>query len=98
MDLRAWSSVCALGFETPKPILLEATQMGSPVVTNRRASLPETIQEGANGLPVEGHNPPDLAEKILRLATDVEMRVRMGSANRGKFQQQYTHANVTGNE
>lgn len=78
-------------YETMGFVLLEAMQAGLPVVTTRRASIPEIIQEGVNGLLVEERNPSDLAEKILQLADNPGLRERMAKANRERFASYYTH-------
>lgn len=78
-------------YETMGLVLLEAMQAGLSVVTTRRASIPEIIQDGINGLLVEEQNAADLAAKILRLADDPALRKRMGQANRERFQNYYTH-------
>jgi glycosyltransferase involved in cell wall biosynthesis len=78
-------------YETFGLVLLEAMAAGLPVVTTRRAAIPEIVEEGVNGLFVEEQNAADLAEKILRLAGDAALRGRMGRANREKFAAFYTH-------
>jgi len=78
-------------YETMGLVLLEAMQAGLPVVTTRRASIPEIIQDGVNGLLVNEQDPADLAEKILRLANDPALREQMGRANRERFEREYTH-------
>jgi glycosyltransferase involved in cell wall biosynthesis len=72
-------------------VLLEAMQAGAPIVATRGGARSEVIDDGINGLLVEEQNPRDLAEKILRLLDEPALRERMGSANRHKFQKQYTH-------
>ena len=78
-------------YETMGLVVLEAMQAGLPVVTTRRASLPEIIEDGVNGLLVEEQNAVDLAEKILNLVGDSALRQRMGEANHKKFTSFYTH-------
>jgi glycosyltransferase involved in cell wall biosynthesis len=72
-------------------VLLEAMQAGLPIVATRGGARDEIIADGVNGLLADECNPRDLAEKILRLLADPDLRQRMGSANRLKFQQHYTH-------
>jgi glycosyltransferase involved in cell wall biosynthesis len=78
-------------YETMGLVLLEAMQAGLPVVTTRRASIPEIVADGVNGLLVEEQNADDLAVKILRLVDDPALRARMGEANRKRFADFYTH-------
>lgn len=78
-------------YETLGLVLLEAMQAGLPVVTTRRASIPEIITDGVNGLLVEERDAGDLAAKLLRLAGDPVLRARMGVANRERFAAYYTH-------
>ena len=78
-------------YETMGLVLLEAMQAGLPVVATSRASIPEIIEDGVNGLLVEEQDAGDLAGKILKLAEDPALRQKMGQANRVKFQDYYTH-------
>jgi glycosyltransferase involved in cell wall biosynthesis len=78
-------------YETMGLVLLEAMQAGLPVVTTRRASIPEIIADGVNGLLVEEQDAGDLAAKILQLADDPSLRAQMGQANRERFAAYYTH-------
>jgi glycosyltransferase involved in cell wall biosynthesis len=78
-------------YETMGLVLLEAMQAGLPVVTTRRGSIPEVIQDGVNGWLVEEQDPEGLAGKILELADDPALRQKMGQANRTRFQSYYTH-------
>ena len=78
-------------YETMGLVLLEAMQVGLPVIATSRASIPEIIQDGVNGLLVKEQDPKDLAEKILQLADNPGLRERMAQANREKFENLYTH-------
>ena len=78
-------------YETMGAVLLEAMQAGVPVVTTRRASIPEIVHDGEQGLLVNEQDPADLAAKILRLADDPALRAKMGAAGRQRFDNYYTH-------
>jgi len=78
-------------YETMGGVLLEAMQAGLPVIATRRASIPEIIQDGVQGLLIKEQDPDELAEKILRLADDPALRAKMGAAGRQRFDGYYTH-------
>ena len=78
-------------YETMGLVLLEAMQVGLPVITTRRASIPEIIQDGVNGLLVNEQDAADLAEKIRRLVGDAGLRERLGRAGRERYRSYYTH-------
>ncbi len=61
----------------------EAMAMAKPVVASRRGMLPEILEGGRLGLLVD-EDPRALAEAILRLAVDRDLRVSMGVASREK--------------
>jgi len=77
-------------YETLGQVLLEAMGAGLPVITTRRAAIPEIVEEGINGLFVAEQDARDLAEKIVTLAKDPGLRARMGEANRQKYANFYT--------
>ena len=78
-------------YETMGLVLLEAMQAGLPIVTTRRASIPEIVEDGINGYLIEEQSADDLAEKILNLVDNPALRKSMGEANRRKFSDCYTH-------
>ena len=77
-------------YETLGQVLLEAMGAGLPVITTRRAAIPEIVEEGVNGLFVAEQDAADLAEKIVTLANDPALRERMSAANRQKYADFYT--------
>jgi len=77
--------------ETMGLVLLEAMQVGVPVVTTRRGSIPEMVTDGEHGLLVNEQDAADLAEKIQRLASDPALRERLSKAGRQRFASFYTH-------
>jgi len=78
-------------YETMGSVLLEAMQAGLAIVATRRATIPEVVHEGVQGLLVNEQDPDDLADKILKLADDPALRARMGAAGRQRFDDFYTH-------
>lgn len=78
-------------YETMGLVILEAMQCGLPVITTRRASIPEIVQDGVNGLLVEEQNAAELAAKIQQLADAPALCQQIGRANQEKFTRYYTH-------
>jgi glycosyltransferase involved in cell wall biosynthesis len=61
-------------------VLMEAMALGKPVIATRVAGIPELVSDGENGLLFTPSNWPELAEKIARLATDLLLQQRLGTA------------------
>ncbi|MBX5464608.1 MAG: glycosyltransferase [Clostridia bacterium] len=68
--------------ETQGLAALEAMAAGLPVVAARAGALPELVRDGESGLTVEPGDVPALAQAVLRLARDAELRRRLGSGAR----------------
>ncbi len=63
-------------------VVLEAMAAGLPLITTRVGALPEILEEGRNVLFVKTSAPGELAEKIVALAENSQLRREMGAANR----------------
>ena len=63
-------------------VLVTAYSFAKPVVASRVGCLAEYIQDGVTGILVEPSNVEELANAILRLLSDDEMRHRMGAIGR----------------
>jgi glycosyltransferase involved in cell wall biosynthesis len=59
-------------------VVLEAMTAGLPVVASKVGGIPEIINENETGFLVEPANPEALAQAIIKLIDDKELRVRMG--------------------
>lgn len=55
----------------------ELMVMGKPIIAAKRGMLPEIIADGVNGLLIED-SPENLAAAIIKLASNMEMREKMG--------------------
>lgn len=67
------------GFGLP---VLEAMQLGTPVVTSRMGSLPEVAGDAA--LLVDAYDVPALAEAIRRIDGDINLRATLSSEGRAQ--------------
>ena len=76
-------------FKEPKGLyVLEALAAGVPVVVHQHGAFPELVGESTGGVLVPPENPKLLADAILRLLEDHELRNEMGVAGqRYVFQQ-----------
>jgi L-malate glycosyltransferase len=75
---------------------LEAQACGLPVVASDVGGLPEVLRDGETGLLVPPEQPQALADALLVLLRDQELRERMGRAGREWVCQRYDwQANVT---
>jgi glycosyltransferase involved in cell wall biosynthesis len=69
---------------------VEAMGVGRPVIASRIGGLSFTVTDGLTGLLFEPGNALDLADKIETLLDNPALRVRMGSAGRQRFQNEFT--------
>lgn len=76
-------------------VSLEAMACGLPIVVSRVCGLPEIVEDGKNGFLVESGNPEQIAEKVLLLLEDDELRERMSRNNKEKVKD-YTWEGVIG--
>jgi phosphatidyl-myo-inositol dimannoside synthase len=69
---------------------IEAAAFGRPVITGSGGGAPEAVRDRATGYVVDGRNPTALMVTIARLASDYELRVRLGRAGRQWVEQYFT--------
>ena len=69
-------------YETFGVVLLEAMACGKPVIASRVGGIPFVVEDGKNGLLFESENVEELAEKVILLLRDEELRTKMGEAGR----------------
>ena len=71
--------------EDPLPTsAIEAAFFGLPVIGSRRGGLPEIVEDGVTGLLFEARNAVQLAQNIVKLIANEELRVQMGQNARGR--------------
>ncbi len=73
---------------------LEAMAAGKAVVATRVDGVPEIIKNGENGILVEPENPDKLAEAMLELLDDLELRKQMELKNMQAVKKKYSWEKV----
>lgn len=69
--------------------VIEAQGLQLPVVVSDAGGLTENIEDGVTGYVVPRRNPDAIAEKLLRLMDDPDLRRRMGQAGRERVEQHF---------
>jgi colanic acid/amylovoran biosynthesis glycosyltransferase len=62
--------------------ILEAMAAGLPIISTRHAGIPESVIEGENGFLVNEFDVEAMADKMVQLAKDENLRKRMNFANK----------------
>lgn len=65
-------------------VLLEAMSCGLPVVASRVMGIPYIVEDGLNGFLTAAGDEDALADRIMALLSDPDLRARMGEHNRSK--------------
>ena len=60
-------------------VYLEANACGKPVISGRAGGVLDAVQDGINGLTVDGNDPSSIAAAILRLLEDRDLYARLRS-------------------
>ncbi len=71
-------------------LALEAMRAGTPVVATGVGGLPEVIKDGETGLLIEPDDPKALAEAILKLYNNEEMRKEFSRNGKVRFNQAFS--------
>jgi glycosyltransferase involved in cell wall biosynthesis len=77
--------------------LLEAGAMEKPVICSPVGGMPEIVENGSTGFIVPTNDTPALAEAMIRLLRDEDLRRRMGRAGRRRILQQFTEERMAAN-
>jgi glycosyltransferase involved in cell wall biosynthesis len=70
--------------------ILEAMAASLPVISTRVGCIPDTVIDGVNGFLLEPGDVNTLAEKLMLLLIDDDLRQRMSDASRKRFLSNYT--------
>jgi glycosyltransferase involved in cell wall biosynthesis len=75
-------------------IIIEALACGRPVITTNVAGCNEIITNGVNGIIIPINDPVSLAEAIIKLVNNPELREIMGKKGREIFLKKYSNSIV----
>lgn len=82
----------------PSPnIILEANYAKTPVVASNVDGIPEEIIDGYNGFTVDGFNPDDYADKLLKLLLNNDLRTQMANNSRKIIEERFNWDTIGGN-
>jgi glycosyltransferase involved in cell wall biosynthesis len=84
--------VTSVGSEAICRQALEYMAFGLPVVGTNVNAVPETVQDGTNGWVVPPGEPLKMAEAIVRLVSDSDLRRRFGECSRLLVEQEFSLA------
>lgn len=71
-------------------VLLEAMEHGVACISTTEGGIPDIIDNGKTGFLVPKHDVAALADKILLLLSNPDLRCNMGKAGRVKFEKEFT--------
>jgi glycosyltransferase involved in cell wall biosynthesis len=95
VDYRRADVLCFPTFyncETFGNVLIEAMACGLPTVSTRWRGIPSIVADGETGFLVAPRDPEAVADRLAFLASDAELRCRMGRAARAKFEREYVYS------
>ncbi|MBW4565253.1 MAG: glycosyltransferase [Mojavia pulchra JT2-VF2] len=90
-DIFVFPSICHEAFGMP---IAEAMITGLPVVATQGGAFPELVEHGKTGLIVERSDVNALADAIIHLLKDADLRKAMGQAARQRGVEQFTFDKV----
>lgn len=71
-------------------VLIEAMQHGLPCISTQEGAIPDIVQDGITGFVVERQSPEATADAICKLLDSAELRKRMGTVGRQRYEQSFT--------
>jgi glycosyltransferase involved in cell wall biosynthesis len=88
--------VCASQFESFGVVNVEAMAMGKPVVSTNNGGPAETIVDGETGYLVEPGDVVRMAERLIVLLRDADLRQRLGGAGRDRVERLFSATATAG--
>jgi glycosyltransferase involved in cell wall biosynthesis len=83
-------AVLASFYEGLGRVLLEAMVLGKPVIATRVGGIVDVVDDGKTGILVPPNDSEALAQALIKLLLDGELRRRMGEAGRAKIDAKFS--------
>ena len=77
-------------YEAFPKVVVEAMACGKPVVASRTGGIPELVEEGQTGFLLPYGSPDAIAERLILLLADENLRAAMGRRGRETVENQFT--------
>ena len=71
----------------------EAMAMELPVITSNISGIEELVDDGINGILVPPKNPEAIANAIIKLFSNCDLRIKMGQEAREKIKREFNAKN-----
>jgi len=70
--------------------LIEASAIGRPIITCNSTGCRDVVDDGINGFLVPPKNPIEIANALIKLFNDTDLRIKMGKAARDKAMKEFS--------
>jgi glycosyltransferase involved in cell wall biosynthesis len=74
--------------------ILEAMAMAKPVIATNVSAIPELVEDGVTGLLVPSKDSSSLAQAIVKLSFNEDLRIRFGQSAREKWRKLFSKDNM----
>lgn len=72
-------------------VILDAMSFGIPVISTKdTGAIPEMVIDGETGILIDKKNPGQIADAIVKLIENKDIRTRMGENGRARFEKHFT--------
>ncbi len=78
-------------------VIIEAMAFGLPIISTDQGAIKESVVNGINGFIVEKQNSSAIAEKIITLINNPELRIKMGKESRRLYKDKFTEEKMVEN-
>ncbi len=89
-----WSDIFVMPtfyhYECMPLVIIEAMRHSLPVISTFEGAIPDLVEDGVTGFLIPQRDVISLADKLEVLIKDPDLRKRMGSAGRAKYEAQFT--------